>query len=47
MQTYKQAIAYLAGCKYVCPESVKLVARLFDKPPAEVRADMEKARGSK
>lgn len=47
MQSYHQAITYLAGCKYICPESVKLVARLFDKPLAEVRADIEKARGSK
>lgn len=47
MKTYHQAIAYLVGCKYICPESVKLIARLFDKPLAEVRADIEMARGSK
>lgn len=47
MQTYQQAIAYLAGCKYVCPESVKLIARLYDKPGAMVRRDIEEARGKK
>lgn len=47
MGTYQQAIAYLAGCKYVCAESVELVAMLFGTPIAVVKFDIQEARGKK
>jgi hypothetical protein len=47
MESYRQAIEFLANRKYVCPENAELVAELFGTPIDVVKFDIQKARGSK
>lgn len=47
MDSYKRAIDFLAGCKYVCEDSYQLVAHLFGTPIAVVRFDVQQARGKR